>query len=316
MNSTLTRLPILVLNVHPRCNCRCGMCDIWKVTESREMPVSFVEERLDEFVQFGVKWVVLTGGEPLMHSGLFAMCSALHSRGIRVTVLTSGLLIARHADEIAQSVDDLIASLDGPPDLHDRIRGVPGAFAALRNGVAAVRSIRADYPVSARCTVQKLNHDRLVETVQSAAEAGLRSVSFMAADLTSAAFNRVLQWPEARQNSLSLSPTEIAVLDQQLQELAGHSMVVDSPDHLRRIASRFRAYAGLAPHEAPRCNAPFVSAVIEVDGAVRPCFFHAPVAVVSGSFAAAINSAAARDFRESFDGMHEICHRCVCSLYY
>jgi hypothetical protein len=29
----------------------------------------------------------------------------------------------------------------------------------------------------------------------------------------------------------------------------------------------------LKSHVAPRCNAPWVSAVVETDGAVRPCFF-------------------------------------------
>ena len=35
-----------------------------------------------------------------------------------------------------------------------------------------------------------------------------------------------------------------------------------------------RAYFGQAENVAPRCNAPWVSAVIEASGDVRPCFFH------------------------------------------
>ena len=37
MKAILERLPILVLQPHTRCNCRCVMCDIWKVSEAREI---------------------------------------------------------------------------------------------------------------------------------------------------------------------------------------------------------------------------------------------------------------------------------------
>ncbi len=50
--------------------------------------------------------------------------------------------------------------------------------------------------------------------------------------------------------------------------------VVERPAKLRRIAHHFRAHVGQAQHVAPRCNAPWVSAVIEASGEVRPCFFH------------------------------------------
>ena len=50
--------------------------------------------------------------------------------------------------------------------------------------------------------------------------------------------------------------------------------MVESASKLRRIVLHFRAHLGQAQHVAPRCNAPWVSAVIEASGDVRPCFFH------------------------------------------
>ncbi len=135
MTEVISHLPIVTLNVHSRCNCRCAMCDIWKTGEHREIPVSFVEHHIEAFAKFGVEWVVLSGGEPLMHSALFRICDIVRSRGIRVTVLTSGLLISRYASDIARHVDDVIVSIDGPPEVHDRIRGVTGAFKLIVAGV-------------------------------------------------------------------------------------------------------------------------------------------------------------------------------------
>jgi MoaA/NifB/PqqE/SkfB family radical SAM enzyme len=316
VSDLISTLPVVVLNVYSRCNCRCGMCDIWKATDSRELPVLFIDTHLDELQQLGVKWVVLTGGEPLMHSDLFSICDAVRSRDVRVTVLTSGLLIARYAGEIAKSVDDLIVSLDGPPDIHDKIRGVADAFESIRNGVSALREIRPAMRVAARCTVQRANHARLWDTTRAAAAIGIDSISFLAVDLLSTAFNRPLVWPEVRRGNLALTVPEIGVLEHEIERLQGEPIVADSADHLRRIVERFRAYAGLAPHEAPRCNAPWTSAVIEADGVLRPCFFHPPVATVNGSLLAALNSSSAQEFRSSLDiSTNEICKRCVCSLF-
>src|SRR5918993_856802 len=119
----LSHLPVLVINVQNRCNCRCAMCDIWKRTEDTGFDPNLLRAQLDDMQALGVQWVVFSGGEPLMHSGLFRMCAMLRAAGIRVTVLTSGLLIGRLAAPISENVDDLIVSLDGPAAIHDRIRG-------------------------------------------------------------------------------------------------------------------------------------------------------------------------------------------------
>jgi MoaA/NifB/PqqE/SkfB family radical SAM enzyme len=93
--------------------------------------------------------------------------------------------------------------------------------------------------------------------------------------------------------------------------------VVENPDKLRRIVQHFRAYLGRAENVAPRCNAPWVSAVIEASGDVRPCFFHPGVGNIHRqAFEDVINSPEALQFRSSLDvASNEICRRCVCSLY-
>ena len=89
-----------------------------------------------------------------------------------MTVLSTGLLLERHAAAIAANVDDLIVSLDGPPDTHDRIRRVPGAFEKLARGVRSIRALDPDFPVSARCTVQRANHAELRARSRSDARGG------------------------------------------------------------------------------------------------------------------------------------------------
>jgi Fe-coproporphyrin III synthase len=313
----LDKLPILLIDAHSRCNCRCVMCDIWKTDQHREFTLAQLESQMDAIERLQVRWVVFTGGEPLMHSNLFALTDLLRERGIRVTILSTGLLFERFAREIAGHVDDAIVSLDGPPEIHDRIRRVPGGFERIAQGIRAIHAQNPEFQIGARCTVQKANHAGLVDTACAARRIGLSSISFLAADLTSTAFNRDEPWSAPRQAEIALTLDELAVLEQQIGKLADNSFVVDRPQHLRRIVRHFQAHAGLEQFEAPRCNAPWVSAVLGVDGSVRPCFFHPPVGTASSHpLDEVLNATRAQDFRASVDiASNPICQRCVCSLY-
>ena len=94
------------------------MCDIWKVTAEEEISVSDLERHLDDIEALRVEWVVFSGGEPLMHTDLFRLSRLLRGRGIRTTILTTGLLLERDADRVVNSVDEVIVSLDGPCEVH------------------------------------------------------------------------------------------------------------------------------------------------------------------------------------------------------
>lgn len=317
MTDAIKKLPVLLIEAHSRCNCRCIMCDIWKTGEHREFTLAQLETQMDAIERLQVRWVVFTGGEPLMHSNLFALTRPLRDRGIRVTILSTGLLFERFAREIAEHTDSAIVSLDGPPEIHDHIRRVPGGFERMAAGVRAIHVQRPQFEVAARCTVQKANYAELINAARSARGIGLSSISFLPADLISTAFNRMQGWDAARQAEVALDAGEIAVLEHQINQLKSDPFVIDSPRHLERIARHFRAHLGLEPFEAPRCNAPWVSAVMGIDGSVRPCFFHSPIgSVQSQELDGVLNAPPAQEFRASLDiASNPTCQRCVCSLH-
>jgi MoaA/NifB/PqqE/SkfB family radical SAM enzyme len=299
------------------------MCDIWKVTSVEEITAAQLQSHLEDIRSLGVEWVVFSGGEPLMHSDLFRLTALLKDAGVRTTILTTGLLLAENAPQIARSVDDVIVSLDGPAAIHDRIRRVPGAFAKLADGVRALRSERAGYLVSARCTVQRENHRELRATVATALELGLDSISFLAADLASTAFNRPTGWTPGEEARVALCEAEIKTLEDEISALAqeyfaeiARGFLREDEEKLRRLPRHFRAHLGLVAPSAPRCNAPWVSAVVESDGSMRPCFFHPTFGNIQDGLREVLNGPAAREFRQGLDvAANETCQRCVCSLY-
>jgi MoaA/NifB/PqqE/SkfB family radical SAM enzyme len=260
----------------------------------------------------------------LMHSDLASLSRLLRPEGIHLTLLTAGLSLERHAARVVQLVDDLIVSVDGPQEIHDRIRGVAGAFRQLERGITAVRRLRPEMPIHGRCTVQKQNCRDLRNTVRASHTLGLNSVSFLAADVTSSAFNRPERWSPERQDDVALDANDTGVLEREIETLIReHRQEIDSgflvegPDKLRRIACHFRARVeGVLP-ASPRCNAPWVSAVIEADGTVKPCFFHEPIGNIHDhALLDVLNSAAALKFRGELDiANNPTCRNCVCSLY-
>ncbi len=302
-------MPVLVLNPHNRCNCRCVMCDIWKRDSVEEITLPQLQAQLESIERLGVEWVVFTGGEALMHSDLFGLCAPFRERGIRLTLLSSGLLLERYARQIVQNFQDVIVSLDGPPAVHDRIRRVDKAFDRMRTGIEQIRALNPAFPIAARCTVQRENAGSLIDTWHAAHELELDSVSYLAADMVTDAFNR------QSANPRDLAPDPV-VLEEQIEALIATGecggFISESPEKLRRIVRHFRL-----ENTAPACNAPWVSAVMEADGTVRPCFFHKPIgrATAGNTLLDVVNGPEALAFREQLDvATNPICRTCVCSL--
>ncbi len=317
-------LPVLVLMPHSRCNCRCVMCDIWKANrEKNELSVEWLGKHADTFARVGVREVVLSGGEALMHSNLWNFCLALRERNMRVVILSTGLLLEKYASDVVKYLNEVIVSLDGSGPVHDRIRNIPEGFEKLSRGVRSIKAIDPSFRMKARCVIQRENYFDFVDTVRTAKSIGLDAISFLAADVSTAAFNRATGWDGERVSEIALSANEAVALENLLQEsfflLAEEydsGFIVENRDKIMRIAAYYHALNGNGPFPRPVCNAPWVSAVIESDGRVMPCFFQKPYGnIYDNDFLSIINSPKAIAFRRSLDVEKDaVCRKCVCSL--
>lgn len=320
----ITALPIAILMPHSACNCKCVMCDIWKGNHRlRQLTEKDVEGLMNSLRNLGTRQVLMSGGEALLNPNFFRLCAILKKAAIRITLLSTGIALARHADNILEWVDDIIISLDGDEKGHDAIRNIPGAFRKMREGIQLLHDKRPDFRITGRTVIHRLNFRNLPGILDAANELGLQQISFLPADVTSEAFNRADPWDEPRQHEILPAQTELTELQNRLEQIVRQyqplfesRFIAESPAKFLKIGEYYRASYGLNPYPYKKCNAPWVSAVVEADGTVRPCFFLPSIGNIhERSLDTILNDPESIRFRRSLDmDANATCLRCVCYL--
>jgi MoaA/NifB/PqqE/SkfB family radical SAM enzyme len=324
-SDVISALPIVILMPHSACNCRCVMCDIWKDNHHlRQLNVENLRGLLDSFRKWGTRQVVMSGGEALLNSHFFEFCEILAQEQIEISLLTTGILLKKHASRLAQMVGDIIVSLDGDPPTHDHIRNMPGAFAKLQEGIQRLHAVNPAFPVSGRSVIHRLNYRVWPRIIDTARDLGLSSISFLPADVSSHAFNRETLWDESRQHEILPCEDELpaiqSVIDELKEQYASYfdnHFIAESREKIQQIHEFYAAWYGLNSFPFKRCNAPWVSTVVEADGTVRPCFFHRALGNIhQHTLPEILNGPEAVAFRKGLDLQSDsICQKCVCSLH-
>src|SRR5690348_534901 len=123
---TIKVLPVVILMPHSACNCRCVMCDIWKGNHNlKQLTEKDIEGLMLSLKKFGTQMVLMSGGEALLNPNFFKFCEILNKEKIKVSLLSTGLTLKKNAALLVGYVNDLIVSLDGDEQTHDRIRNIP-----------------------------------------------------------------------------------------------------------------------------------------------------------------------------------------------
>lgn len=313
-------MPLVIFYPTSRCNSRCISCDWWKQTGAGDLSLDEIETLAESLVALGTQLVVFSGGEPLLRPEVFDAARLFRRRGISLHLLTSGILLERFADRVAEYFARVCISLDAADEpLYERIRGV-AALKTVERGVEKLRVIAPHVPVTARTTIQRENFRHMARLIEHAGRIGLDGISFLPADVSSTgAFGR----DEAPNPvTLALDDEEIADLEATIERtIVTHrdafesGFVAESPAKLRRLPQYYRAVAGKGPFPSVECNAPWVSIVVEANGTVRPCFFHDRIGNVRETPLETIVTGTLRNFRDTLTvSRNPVCERCVCSL--
>jgi MoaA/NifB/PqqE/SkfB family radical SAM enzyme len=150
------------------------MCNIWKKPVEDELSLYEIEQIFSRYRRFS--WVNLTGGEPFMRADFPDIVRIIDRNSPDLFLLnfsTNGYL----TDTVVRGVQDILlhtsisrlmvsVSLDGPRDLHDRIRGLPGSWDKAIDTFRQLRTLRSRrFKVYLGYTLQKDNLDSFDETL-------------------------------------------------------------------------------------------------------------------------------------------------------
>ena len=165
----------VILSLTDRCDCRCTICSIWEKPKGRELSAAEIGRVLADAPW--IRWVNLTGGEPFLREDLVEVVEAVVGALPRLAVLdfpTTG----QRTDRILAGVERIArlgiprffvtASLEGPPALHDRLRGRAGAFENLCRtweGLRRIPGVRAYLGL----TLSRENADQAEAAVEAVA---------------------------------------------------------------------------------------------------------------------------------------------------
>jgi radical SAM protein with 4Fe4S-binding SPASM domain len=158
-----------------KCNSRCRICFVWKKKPGNELTLDEIDRIFEKAGYFS--WVSLTGGEPFLRDDIVDIARILKKRCKNLYLLniaTNGLL----TDTIYEKVKEIISlgiprcvitvSLDGPEDVHEKIRGIRGAW---WKSVGTFKKLKAlageNFDVFFEFTLCPYNMGRFMDTYQS-----------------------------------------------------------------------------------------------------------------------------------------------------
>jgi MoaA/NifB/PqqE/SkfB family radical SAM enzyme len=149
---------VLHVNVNLRCNTKCAMCNIWELKSSHALALNELQTIFADPVYCRVEYIILAGGEPTLRSDLPEIIVLMHQYMPRLKKLMIASNVINRASvqkqypRIAEYCTKhkirltLGVSLDGVGELHDQVRGVPGAFQKVMENVQFMKNLQKDIP--------------------------------------------------------------------------------------------------------------------------------------------------------------------------
>lgn len=141
--------PFRTIQIHPtrKCNLACLHCYSSSSPQMKEMlDIEALKRFLEIAFNNGYNNISVSGGEPFLYSHLEEMLKFTKGLGYQNTIASNGMLLQSARNQAILEYVDLIAiSLDGPPELHDKIRGQKGAFDKTMKGVEILKNLNKAY---------------------------------------------------------------------------------------------------------------------------------------------------------------------------
>lgn len=173
--------------VNERCNVKCRYCEYWRLKEYQdELSIKEWQNALLSIKAFvGEFSINFSGGEPFLKPGFIDLLQFCSQQDIHSGVTTNGSCLSRvNAKKIASARPfNVNISVDAPnSEVHDYLRGTPGLFDTLSQGITYLAEERIkqqqSFPIVIKTTITAKNFRYLPAVVEWAQEIGATAVHF------------------------------------------------------------------------------------------------------------------------------------------
>lgn len=156
----LPSLRYLMVHITDACNLQCRHCYLGDGLD-QELDLEALRKVMEEFGKMQGLRLIVTGGEPLMHSQFWKLNELLTDQPFYRILLTNATLMG---DKEAQALnfDEVQVSLDGMEEGHDFLRG-KGSFKRAMAGIESLRKARKTLSIAT------MVHARMVEDFEELA---------------------------------------------------------------------------------------------------------------------------------------------------
>lgn len=232
----------IVLGVNNFCNLRCVMCDVGTGNSetnfggnlmgahARSMPwETFKLVADDVHATWPKAHLSFVYTEPLAWPLIGKSLYYARDLGQWTSVTTNGLLLSRWAKEIATARCGAVSvSLDGPEEIHDRIRRKIGSFARAVEGIATLAACPDPPKIGVYCTISEFNVGSLRRFLQDMRDLPLCEVGLLHNNFVTATqaqdhnndFGDVLHATSSNVFETSPDRIDLAALSEELLEIS------------------------------------------------------------------------------------------------
>lgn len=122
---------VVVWLITAKCNLSCEHCYAKQFLRINELSLREKLRLADEIGKLGVSWVAISGGEPLINSDTFSVIEKLRDHSVEVSISTNATIVNETiVRKLSKFNVYVYVSIDGPMNIHDRIRG-SGTFSKV-----------------------------------------------------------------------------------------------------------------------------------------------------------------------------------------
>lgn len=174
--------PFLVsYSITRKCNLKCKHCYSDAIDKQAHDELSTIEAKnlLDDIASWGIKLLIMDGGEPLCREDFFEIASYASNKGLRVVVGSNGTLIDKNiAIKMKEAgIVCVSISIDGAkPETHDSFRGEDGAFYKAMQGAKACKEV--GLPFQFNMVIRKQSLPEIPDMLNLAVESGANAAEF------------------------------------------------------------------------------------------------------------------------------------------